>query len=56
MCIRDRANSHLQKIDNDSKGLSVHYKKKLGEIIDLIPNNEFPVQLTLPEQGAFQLG
>lgn len=50
------ANSHLQKIDNDSKGLSVHYKKKLGEIIDLIPNNEFPVQLTLPEQGAFQLG
>ena len=43
---------HLRKIGG---GLAVVYSKQLQEIMDKL-NENFPTRLTLPEQGAFQLG
>ena len=43
---------HLRKIGG---GLAVVYSEQLQEIIDKL-DETFPNRLTLPEQGAFQLG
>lgn len=46
------AQKHLKKME---RGLSVHYQKSLTDILGDI-GDKFPVRLTLPEQGSFQLG
>lgn len=46
------AQKHLRKIGG---GLAVVYSKQLQEIMDKLDEN-YPARLTLPEQGAFQLG
>lgn len=46
------AQKHLRKIGG---GLAVVYSKQLQEIMDKLDEN-YPTRLTLPEQGAFQLG
>ena len=43
---------HLKKLDG---GLRVYYEKQLAEIIGIL-GEEFPARLSLPQQGAFQLG
>jgi len=45
------AQHHLRKLD---KGLHIHYEKEMTAILGEI--SEFPTRLTLPGQGAFQLG
>jgi CRISPR-associated protein Csd1 len=44
-------NAHLKKL---SEGQTVHFERQLGEV--LAPVQDFPRQLTLPEQGRFALG
>lgn len=48
----DLAQKHLRKLD---QGRSVSYSKQLGELTDKL-GESFPDRLTLPQQGAFQLG
>ncbi|MGN1002651.1 MAG: type I-C CRISPR-associated protein Cas8c/Csd1, partial [Oscillospiraceae bacterium] len=43
---------HLKKLDG---GLRVYYEKQLTEITGIL-GEEFPARLSLPQQGAFQLG
>lgn len=43
---------YLKKLDG---GLRVHYEKQLTEIIGIL-GEEYPARLSLPQQGAFQLG
>lgn len=43
---------HLRKLDD---GLRIHYEKQLTELMNLLCE-EFPSRLSLPQQGAFQLG
>lgn len=54
------ANAHFAKLDKTNPGLSVSFKKKLGNLMDKIamPDKGTPVphRLTLDEQGAFVLG
>ena len=46
------AQKHLAKLDG---GLSLYYQKKITELIDRITQT-LPARMSLPEQGAFQLG
>lgn len=46
---------HLKKLSSDKPGWAVVLEKKLTDIMDRL-EEEYPVRLTLPEQGAFQLG
>ena len=46
------AQKHLRKLD---KGLGISYSKQLTELTAKL-GEEFPDRLTLPQQGAFQLG
>ena len=46
------AQKHLAKLDG---GLSLYYQKKIADLIDRITQT-LPARMTLPEQGAFQLG
>lgn len=46
------AQKHLAKLDD---GLSLYYQKKIADLIDRITQT-LPARMTLPEQGAFQLG
>ncbi|MCI9367409.1 MAG: type I-C CRISPR-associated protein Cas8c/Csd1 [Oscillospiraceae bacterium] len=46
------AQKHLRKLN---KGLSISYSKQLTELAAKL-GEEFPDRLTLPQQGAFQLG
>ena len=46
------AQKHLAKLDG---GLSLYYQKKIADLIDCITQT-LPARMTLPEQGAFQLG
>jgi CRISPR-associated protein Csd1 len=46
------AQKHLRKLDG---GIKVYSDKQLGEIMNLL-QEEYPPRLTLPQQGAFQLG
>lgn len=43
---------HLQKLDT---GSAVYYSKQLAELMGKI-SQEFPARMTLPEQGAFEIG
>lgn len=43
---------HLRKMD---KGSQVYFEKQVGELLGII-GETFPARLSLPEQGAFQLG
>ena len=47
------AQHHLRKLDT---GLRIHYEKELTAILGDLKAVEFPKRLTLPGQGAFQLG
>ena len=46
------AQKHLRKLD---KGLGISYSKQLTELAAKL-GEEFPDRMTLPQQGAFQLG
>jgi len=46
------AQKHLRKLD---KGWSISYNKQMTELTDKLGEN-FPDRLSLPQQGAFQLG
>ncbi len=46
------AQKHLRKLE---KGLNIHYSKQLTELTDKL-GETFPDRLSLPQQGAFQLG
>lgn len=48
----DLAQKHLRKLD---QGWSISYSKQMGELIGKL-GECFPDRLTLPQQGAFQLG
>lgn len=47
------AQKHLKKISNER--LCVYYNKQLTELMAVL-GESYPVHLSLPEQGAFQLG
>ncbi len=49
------AQSHLRKLQRSSKGLCVLYEKQLSDLACVI-GEQFPDRLSLPQQGAFQLG
>lgn len=49
------AQKHLRKLRGGSMGLCVNYEKLLSELASVI-GEEFPPQMTLPQQGSFQLG
>lgn len=49
------AQKHLKKLKGSNMGLCVFYDKQLVELSALL-NTSFPVRLSLPQQGAFQLG
>ena len=49
------AQKHLKKLRRGNKGLSIVLEKQIGELADVI-GKEFPARLSLPQQGAFQLG
>lgn len=46
------AQKHLRKLENGQK---IYFNKLIGELTEKI-TEEYPKRLTLPEQGAFQLG
>ena len=46
------AQKHLQKLDT---GKSIHYNQQLTALMGMI-HEGFPARMTLPEQGAFELG
>lgn len=47
--------NHLKKIKSSQAGLGIALELKLGEILAEV-GTVFPTRLTLPQQGAFQLG
>ena len=49
------AQKHLRVIRRTKPGQAVNLDKKLSELSAVI-GQDFPTRLTLPEQGAFQLG
>lgn len=49
------AQKHLRVIRRSSPGAAIYYEKMLGEYSKII-GETYPVRLSLPEQGAFQLG
>lgn len=49
------AQKHLRVIRRTAPGSAVYYEKILGEYSAII-GETYPTRLTLPEQGAFQLG
>lgn len=49
------AQKHLRVIRRTSPGSAVYYERMLGEYSRII-GDSYPIRLTLPEQGAFQLG
>ncbi len=46
------AQKHLRKLD---KGFAIHWEKQLTDLAALV-GDHYPARLSLPEQGAFQLG
>lgn len=48
----DLARKHLRKLEG---GARVYWEKQLGELLALV-GETYPTQLTLQEQGVFQLG
>nr|WP_326166297.1 type I-C CRISPR-associated protein Cas8c/Csd1 [uncultured Oscillibacter sp.] len=49
------AQKHLKKLKGSSRGKSIFYEKQIGEIAALLGTG-FPARMSLPQQGAFQLG
>lgn len=47
------AQKHLRKLEG---GKRVYFEKQLQEIVTSMEIEKYPVRLTLPEQGSFQLG
>lgn len=43
---------HLRKLDT---GLQIYYDRQIGEVKDIL-SEAYPLRLTLPEQGSFNLG
>lgn len=46
------AQKHLQKLDNR---ISIYYNQQLTALMGMI-HEDFPARMTLPEQGAFEIG
>lgn len=46
---------HLKKLKGSNMGLCVFYEKQITEITSLL-GTCFPARMSLPQQGAFQLG
>lgn len=49
------AQKHLKKLKGSDTGLCVFFEKQLTEIAALL-GDSFPARMSLPQQGAFQLG
>ena len=49
------AQKHLKKLKSSNRGLCVFYEKQLEEVASLL-DTSFPARMSLPQQGAFQLG
>lgn len=49
------AQKHLKKLKGINVGLCVFYEKQISEITSLL-GTDFPSRMSLPQQGAFQLG
>lgn len=49
------AQKHLKKLKGSNKGLCITYEKQIGKITSLL-GPSFPARMSLPQQGAFQLG
>ena len=49
------AQKHLKKLGTSNKGLAVTYDKHLTELLSML-GDAFPARMSLPQQGAFQLG
>ena len=47
------AQKHLQKMSTPNE---VHFSKQLTELMAQLPKTGFPARLSLPEQGAFEIG
>jgi len=47
------AQKHLQKMSTPNE---VHFSKQLTELMAQLPESGFPARLSLPEQGAFEIG
>lgn len=47
------AQKHLQKMSTPNE---VHFSKQLTELMAQLPETGFPARLSLPEQGAFEIG
>lgn len=47
--------THLKKLGREKKGLSIALERQLAEIMDKF-QEQYPIRMSLPEQGAFQLG
>ena len=52
MLFRSLAQKHLRKLD---KGQSIFYNKQVTELTGKLEES-FPDRMSLPQQGAFQLG
>ena len=50
--LNDLYQHHLKKLP---QGSQVYFEKQVGELLSIL-GEEFPLRLSLPEQGAFQLG
>lgn len=49
------AQKHLRKLKGPNAGLSFYYDKQIQRIKTIL-GEEYPIRLSLPEQGAFNLG
>ena len=47
--------NHLKKLRRDKPGYAITLERERNEIMNLLPIS-YPARMTLPEQGAFQLG
>ena len=47
-------NSHIRKLEKQKESMKVHYEKTLTDLFGRIEN--FPIRLSLEEQGSFALG
>lgn len=50
------AQKHLKKLTGDRPGLAISLNRQLTALLSLLPITTFPARMSLPEQGAFQLG
>ena len=50
------AQKHLRKLNSKNYGMRIHFEKQMTELMYILDSETYPARLTLPEQGAFQLG